>query len=72
MRKLGLILGAGGLLVVVLLGLWIFSRPERGTTGSVNTKFRLLGPDDKTPSTVLTTPKSTASPATSAEPKPEG
>ena len=47
MRKLGLILGAGGLLVVVLLGLWIFSRPERGTTGSVSTKFRLFGPNDK-------------------------
>ena len=47
MRKLGLILGAGALVVVVLLGLWIISRPERGTTGSVNTKFRLLGPDDK-------------------------
>jgi CreA protein len=26
---------------------WIISRPERGTTGSVDTKFRLLGPDDK-------------------------
>jgi len=47
MRKLGVILGAGGLLVVVLLGLWIFSRPERGTTGSVSTKFRLFGPNDK-------------------------
>ena len=47
MRKLGLILGASALLVVVLLGLWMISRPERGTTGSVNTKFRLLGPDDK-------------------------
>jgi CreA protein len=47
MRKLGLILGAGGLLIVILLGLWIFSRPERGTTGSVSTKFRLLGPNDK-------------------------
>ena len=47
MKKLGLILGAGALVVVVLLGLWIVSRPERGTTGSVNTKFRLLGPDDK-------------------------
>jgi CreA protein len=47
MRKLGLILGAGALLVLVVLGLWIGSRPERGTTGSVNTKFRLLGPDDK-------------------------
>src|SRR5437660_12753233 len=47
MRKLGLILSAGGLLIVVLLGLWIFSRPERGTTGAVSTKFRLLGPNDK-------------------------
>jgi len=47
MRKLGVILGASALLVVILLGLWIVSRPERGTTGSVNTKFRLLGPDEK-------------------------
>lgn len=47
MRKLGLILGAGALVVVVLFGFWIASRPERGTTGSVNTKFRLLGPNDK-------------------------
>jgi CreA protein len=46
-RKLGLILGAGVLLIVVVFGLWIASRPERGTTGSVDTKFRLLGPDDK-------------------------
>jgi len=46
-RKLGLILGTAVLLVVVFLGVWIISRPERGTTGSVNTKFRLLGPDDK-------------------------
>ena len=35
MRKLGLILGAGVLLIVVLLGIWIYSRPERGTTGAV-------------------------------------
>lgn len=47
MRKLGLILGCGALLIVVLFGLWIFGRPERGTTGSVSTKFRLLGPNDK-------------------------
>ena len=72
MKRLGLVLGAVVVLVVVLFSVWIISWPERGTTGSVNTKFRLLGPDDKTPSTVLTTPKSTASPATSAEPKPEG
>src|SRR5271167_2078358 len=47
MRKLGLILAAGALLVVVLIGVWIVSRPERGTTGAVSTKFRLLGPNDK-------------------------
>ena len=35
------------MLAVVLLSVWIISRPERGTTGAVNTKFRLLGPDDK-------------------------
>jgi CreA protein len=47
MRKLGLILGASALLIVVLVGIWIFSRPERGSTGSVSTKFHLLGPNDK-------------------------
>jgi CreA protein len=47
MRKFALILGAGAVLAVVLFGLWIFSRPERGTTGAVSTKFRLLGPNDK-------------------------
>jgi len=34
-------------LAVVLLSVWIISRPERGTTGAVSTKFRLLGPNDK-------------------------
>src|SRR6266849_3032507 len=47
MREWGLILGGGGLFVVDLWGLWTFSRPERGTTGSVSTKFRLFGPNDK-------------------------
>ena len=47
MRRLGLILGSAVLLVAILCAVWIISRPERGTTGSVNTKFRLLGPDDK-------------------------
>jgi CreA protein len=47
MRKFGLILGASVLLIVVVVGLWVFSRPERGTTGAVSTKFRLLGPNDK-------------------------
>ena len=47
LRKLGLILGAGVLVVGVVLVLLIISRPDRGITGSVNTKFRLLGPSDK-------------------------
>ena len=47
MRKFGVILGASALLIAVLLGIWIYSRPERGTTGSVSTRFRLLGPNDK-------------------------
>ena len=45
LRKLGLIFGAG--VLVVVFAFLIISRPERGTTGSVNTKFRLLGPSDK-------------------------
>jgi catabolite regulation protein CreA len=47
LRRLGLILGSAVLLVVVLFGVWIISRPERGTTGSVSTRTRLSGPDDK-------------------------
>jgi CreA protein len=47
MKKVGIIVGVGILLVIVLFGWWVFSRPERGTTGSVSTNFRWLGPDDK-------------------------
>jgi CreA protein len=46
-RRLGIILGSVAVLAVVLLSVWIISRPERGTTGAVSTKFRLLGPNDK-------------------------
>ena len=47
MKRIGIILGSLILLVIVLFGLWVFSRPERGTTGSVSTHFRMLGPNDK-------------------------
>src|ERR1700746_3080824 len=47
MRKLGLIVGAGALAIVLLFGFWLFSPPERGPTGSVSTRFHLLGPNDK-------------------------
>jgi CreA protein len=47
MRKFALVVGIfAGLLVLVLVG-WIWSRPERGTTGHVSTHFRLLGPNDR-------------------------
>jgi CreA protein len=47
MKRIGIILGGGILLVIVLFGWWVFSRPERGTTGAVSTHFRWLGPNDK-------------------------
>lgn len=47
MKKIGIIIGGIILLVIVLLGWWLFSRPDRGTTGSVDTQFRWLGPNDK-------------------------
>ena len=47
MRRLGILLGSVAALAVALLSVWIISRPERGTTGAVSTKFRLLGPNDK-------------------------
>ncbi|MFH1981360.1 MAG: CreA family protein [Pseudomonadota bacterium] len=47
MKKVGMIIGAVMLLFIVLFGWWFFSRPERGTTGSISTKFRWLGPNDK-------------------------
>ncbi len=47
MKRIAIILGGGILLVIVLFGWWVLSRPERGTTGSVSTHFRWFGPNDK-------------------------
>jgi CreA protein len=47
MKKIGIIIVGGILLIIVLFGWWLFTRPERGTTGSVSTHFRWLGPNDK-------------------------
>jgi CreA protein len=47
MKKTAFIIGALFLLVAVGFGWWVFSRPDRGTTGSVSTNFRWLGPNDK-------------------------
>ena len=40
MRKIGLTVVVTVLVVLLLLVLWIWSRPERGTTGAVSTNFR--------------------------------
>jgi CreA protein len=47
MKRIAIAAGAAILLVIGLFGWWVFSRPERGTTGSVSTNFRWLGPNDK-------------------------
>jgi CreA protein len=47
MKKLALTSGAIALVLLLALALWIWSRPERGTTGEVSTHFRLIGPNDK-------------------------
>jgi CreA protein len=47
LKRIGIIFGGVILLIVFLFGYWIFSRPERGTTGSVSTHFRELRPNDK-------------------------
>ncbi len=47
MKKVLVFLAVGALCVILVFGWWILSRPERGTSGSVSTKFRWLGPNDK-------------------------
>src|SRR5580693_7222648 len=47
MRKITAVVGICVGLLVVAFALWIWSRPERGTTGQVSTRFRLLGPNDR-------------------------
>jgi CreA protein len=42
-RTLGIIVAV----VILALVAWIWSRPERGTTGHVSTNFRWLGPNDR-------------------------
>jgi CreA protein len=47
MRKIAAVAGICAGLLVLAFALWIWSRPERGTTGQVSTRFRLLGPNDR-------------------------
>ncbi len=47
MRKLGAIVGVCALLLVLAFAAWLWSRPERGTTGQVSTRFRWIGANDR-------------------------
>ena len=47
MRKFAQIVGICVALLVLVLGVWIWSRPQRGTTGQVSTNFRFWGPNDR-------------------------
>ncbi len=47
MKKTGIFIGGGILLLALFSGWWLFSRPERGTTGAISTHFRWFGPNDK-------------------------
>lgn len=47
MKKLGAIFIGILLLALLAVILWVWTRPDRGTTGEVSTRFRLLGPNDK-------------------------
>ena len=47
MRRLKMTLVMFVLIVGLLLAIWIWSRPQRGTTGQVSTHFRWLGPNDR-------------------------
>jgi CreA protein len=47
MKRAGVIFGGMVLLLILGMGWWLLSRPERGSTGKVDTRFRWMGPNDK-------------------------
>lgn len=47
MKKYVVVILTALVLIVSLAGFWHVSRPGRGTTGSVSTQFRWIGPNDK-------------------------
>jgi CreA protein len=47
MRRVASIAGTFLLLLVLIIAVWLWLRPSRGTTGEVSTNFRWLGPNDK-------------------------
>ena len=47
MKRMGLAVATLSLLLLLGLGWWLVSRPDRGGTGEVSTRFRWVGPNDK-------------------------
>src|ERR1700733_861308 len=47
MRKFAIMVAVCAGVLILLLVAWIWSRPQRGTTGQVSTHFRWLGPNDR-------------------------
>lgn len=47
MKKFGMVVGIFVAILVLGVIVWIWTRPERGTTGQVSTRFRWIGPNDR-------------------------
>ena len=47
MKKFALVVGGCVAVVLLVLIVWVWSRPQRGTTGQVSTRFRWLGSNDR-------------------------
>ena len=47
MKKIAMIAGVLILMLILIVSVWLISRPDRGTTGAVSTQFRWIGPNDK-------------------------
>ncbi|HEY4213619.1 MAG TPA: CreA family protein [Steroidobacteraceae bacterium] len=47
MRKIALWAVSVLVALLLLVVLWVWTRPERGATGEVSTRFRWLGPNDR-------------------------
>jgi len=47
MKKLAVIAGVLTSTLIVIAAVWLWSRPDRGTTGQVSTRFRWIGPNDR-------------------------
>jgi CreA protein len=47
MRRIKTIAITLGVVLVLLAAVWLFTRPQRGTTGQVSTRFRWIGPNDR-------------------------